>query len=50
MHLAGGGEGGGGEKKEKKLVAFYSDSLITQLSVSYNCLFKLLSEIENSIV
>lgn len=41
---------GRGRKKEEELVAFYPDSLITQLSVSHNCLFKLLSEMENSVV
>lgn len=36
-----------GKKKVKtKLVAIYLDTLITQLSVSYNCLLKLLSEVE----
>lgn len=38
------------KKKGKKLVVFYLDNLITQLSVSHSCLFKLLSEMENSIV
>lgn len=47
MSLTGGGDEG---KKRKKLVVFYPDSLITQLSVFRSCLFKLLSEMENSIV
>lgn len=44
------GKGRGRKKKETQLVAFYPYSLITQLSVSHNCLFKLLSEMENFVV
>lgn len=50
MYLAGEGEEVKNRKRKKELVAFHLDSLVTQLSVSHNCLFKMLSEMENSVV